>query len=147
MNFNGKSIMPKKSICHFSLSFSTQQYVQPKANRLNRVVERCFAKASVMVSRRAKVEFGQCCQEKFCDYYGDPCASLHKLITTRDRENLLGSSVQMSKCKVGIFVFFWSIGHRSVSKLVLQLDVVHVIYCLFMECVCMCVCEWDSQLV
>lgn len=79
-----------------------------------------------MASREARIEFGQRFQEEWCEYYGDPPASLHKLITTRGQENLLGSSPQMSRWKMGIFVFFWSVRHRS--KLVLQLDVVHVIH-------------------
>lgn len=60
-----------------------------------------------MVSRRAgRVEFVQGFQEKFCAYYGESAASLHKLITTRGQEKLLGSSLQMSRCKVRIFVLF-----------------------------------------
>lgn len=107
-----------------------------------------------MVSRRARVNFGQCFQKEFCEYYSDPSASLHKLITTRGQENLLGSSPQMSRWKMGIFVSFRSVRHRSVSRLVLQLDVVHVICCLFLEsvCVCLCVCmreipSWFKSIV
>lgn len=64
-----------------------------------------LASAGVL-SRAARVEFGQCFQEKRSESYGDPPASLHELTTTRGQEKLLGRSPQLSRCKVGIFVFF-----------------------------------------
>lgn len=111
MSFSGKSIMSKEisvpvgpTSPHFSLLHGLYRSNRMKTKSSGKLD--CRLAYLLQWQYQEEQQFGQRLQEKYYECCGDPPASLQKPITTRGQEKLLGSGLQMSRCKVGISIFF-----------------------------------------